>query len=141
MAFIASTLPLQFGFERALSIALQEKNYLGQWNTKLVSNITALDALSWIANLNDALAQLDVVSALPGMQAYAQTQFGSGTYDVATEFSGMRAALVAIRDWLLANIPSNSITITAGVQVGQSFAPAATAPLKALVVAAIAKIA
>lgn len=141
MAFIASTLPLQTGFATAQSIAMQEKNYLVAWAAKLSGNITALDAMSWVANINAATSQLNAVAVLPGMQAYAQTQFGNPAYDVATAFTAMVNALTAIKTWIVANIPSNSIVITNGVEVGASFTPAQTAPLLALVNAAAATIA
>lgn len=140
MAFKASTISLQNGFERMLSIALQEKNYLNNWNSRLTSNITALDAVEWLSNLNRVLSEFDIIAALPGLQAYAQAQFGGATYDVASEYSTMRSSLVAVQQWLLTNIPSNSITIVNGVQVGASYTPAQTAPLKALVVSAAATI-
>jgi hypothetical protein len=141
MAFIASQLALQRGFESLLSVASQQKTYLANWNSKLNGNITALDAVAIVSSVNQALAAMDQYTALPGMAAYAQAQFGNGIYNVATEYTAMRNALIAVRDWLITNIPSNAITITNGVQVGTTYTPAQTASLKSLVVAAAATIA
>lgn len=140
MAFIASQLSLQRGFEALCNVALQQKNYLANWSARLAGNITALDAVEIMASVNQAVTLMDQYAALPGMQAYAQQMYGSAQYDVATQYSSMRSTLVAVREWLKTNIPANSISISNGVQVGQSYAPAATAPLKALVEAARATI-
>lgn len=141
MAFIANTVSLQRGFEQLQSIAQAQKTYLQSWSAKLTGNITALDAMEWVSNLNRALAAMDAVASLPGMQAYAQQQFGNAAYDVATEYTNMRSAQAAVLSWLKTNIPSNAITISNGVAVGAIYAPAATAPLKTLVDAAVATIA
>lgn len=136
MAFIATNLPLQRGFEQLCSVALQQKTYLDNWNTRLAGNITALDAMEIVASIKRALLSLDSAAALPGMQTYAQQQFGNASYDVAQEFSVMRASLQSIVNWLQTNIPANAITIVQGAPVGAIYAPAATAPLKALMIAA-----
>lgn len=136
MAFIASTVSLQRGFEQLQLAAQSQKSYLSSWSTKLQSNITALDAMEWVASLNRVIASMDSVASLPGMQGYAQQQFGDANYNVAAEFTTMRGALVNVLNWLKANIPSNAITIVNGVQVGATYAPAATSPLKVLVDAA-----
>ena len=141
MAFIASTLSLQQGLQQAMSLAIQEKNYLTTWSQQLNGNIDAKLALSWVANLNNIIAQFNALAALPGMQAYAQQQFGSGTYDIGAQFTAMVASLQAILTWLQTNLPSGAVTIVNGVEVGQVYAPAATASLKALVDAAAATIA
>lgn len=141
MAFIASQVALQRGFEALQSVAMQQKTYLGIWNTKLNGNITALEGLEIVASINQATTLMDQYAALPGMAAYAQTQFGSPGYDVAAEYTAMRAALIAVRNWLTSNIPSNAITITNGAQVGAVYTPAQTAGLKPLVTAAAATIA
>lgn len=140
MAFRATVGNLQAGFQKILSTCSQEKQILQSWDTKLTGNITGLDAIAMTANLKRVIADIDEVSALPGMAAYAQTQFGDQNYDVAAEFTTMRAALVAVHDWLKANIPANAVYISSGDLTGLTYAPAATAPLKSLIVAAAATI-
>lgn len=141
MAFIASQLTLRQGFEQLLSIAGQQKVYLNNWNTRLAGNITALDAMEIVASVTNAVTAMSTYASLPGMAAYAQAQFGGSQYDVVAEFNAMRSALQAVANWLKTNIPANAITVSDGAAVGASYAPAATAPLKSLVVAAIATIA
>lgn len=141
MAFFASQLSLQLGFQNILNIAQQQKSYLGVWNTRLASDITALDAVEIVSSVTRAVSAMDTTAALPGLTEYARTQFANPAYNVAAEYTSMKNALVAISTWIKSNIPANSITISNGVPVGATFAPAATAPLKALVVAAMATIA
>lgn len=140
MAFKANTVALQDAFEQATSLAKVEKTYLQAWSTALNSNITSIFALEMLNNLARAITTFNATSAIPGMQAYAQQQFGTNTYDVATEYTNMVNALVAIQNWLKTNIPSNSVSIVNGVLTGNSYTPAQTAALKTLVNNAIATI-
>lgn len=140
MPFRASVLTLQKGFNQALELAATEKVYLQAWSTALAGNITSVYALEILSNLSRAIATLNTIKTLPGLQAYAQNQFGDGLYDVGTEFTAMVNALVAVENWLKANIPSNSVSIVNGVLSGNTYTPAQTAALKSLVVAAIATI-
>jgi len=140
MAFKASQLPLQRGFERALDVAGQEKRTLDAWDTRLNGNITGLDAVEMLNNLDRVLAIFSEVAALPGLAAYAQSQFSNATYNVTAEFDVMINALAAVQSWLKTNIPSTAISIVSGVMVGATYTPAQTAPLRALVVAAAATI-
>lgn len=141
MAFITNVVTLQDGFRDILTIAKQQKAYMQSWSNALTASITADVALSWVANLNTVIARMDADAALPGMQAYAQAQFGGGAYDVAAQYATMRAAMVAVLSWLQANIPSNSVTVSNGIATGATFTTVSTAPLKALIDAATATIA
>jgi len=141
MAFITNVPTLQDGFRDLLNIAKQQKAYMASWSSALTTNITADVALGWASNINTVLARLDADAALPGMQAYAQAQFANPGYDVAAQYATMRAAIAAILTWLQANLPSNSVTVTNAVATGSTFTPAQTAPLKALIDAAVATIA
>lgn len=140
MTFKASQLSLQRGFEAILAVANQQKTYLGNWAVMLSGNITAIDGLMIVSSINQATTAMDQYASLPGMASYAQTQFGDATYNVTTEYSNMRAALIAVRDWLVTNIPANAITVSNGAQVGATYTPAQTAPLLSLVNAASATI-
>lgn len=141
MAFNATTVTLENGLRSLREVAAHEKQYLAQWDAMLAGNITALQGLDMLANLDRVLPQMDALVAPAGMAAYAQAQLGSATYNIATEYSAMRAALDAIRVWLRANIPANAITVTNGVAIGAVYTPAATAPLRTLVQSAAAAIA
>lgn len=48
-------------------------------------------------------------SSVPaGLDVYAQAQENDPAYDVAAEFVAMRAAIIAARDWLIANLPKDA---------------------------------
>lgn len=140
MAFIASTLSLQVGFNTAQSTAATQKIYMQTWAVKLASNVDALFALEMLNNLSRAISTFNSVSSLPGLPAYAQQQVGNSTYDVSTEFTTMVNALIAIQTWLKTNIPAGAVSIVNGVLTGTSYTPAQTAGLLVLVNAAIATI-
>lgn len=140
MAFKASQLSLQQGLTQALDVAGQEKRTLNAWKTQLAGNITGLDAVAMLANLDRVLPIFAQVSALPGLAVYAKAQFGNDTYDVAAEFNTMVSALTAIKTWLTTNIPANAVSISNGSLVGATYTPAQTAGLLSLVNAAIATI-
>ena len=133
MGFKVSQLPLQRGFEQAISVAFQEKQILANWHAQLAGNITGIDAMNMMANLTRVIDSLNGVATLPGIGDYAQTQFGDVTYDVAAEFTAMLNALTAIKNWLVANIPQNAVTIVNGVLTGATYTPAQTAALRTLV--------
>jgi len=141
MAFITNVATLQDAFRDLLNIARQQKAYMASWSSALTANITADVALGWASNINTVLARLDADAAVPGMQTYAEAQFGNPGYDVAAQYAAMRAAMAAILTWLQANLPANSITVVNAVATGATFTPAQTAPLKALIDAAVATIA
>jgi hypothetical protein len=136
MAFNASTVTLERALRELREVALQEKTNLTAWSAALTANVTAQWALDVHANLVNALAFMDARAALPGMAAYAQAQLGGATYDIVAEYGTMKNALIAVRDWLRTNIPSNALTVTNAVIVPAVYAPAATASLKSLVDAA-----
>jgi hypothetical protein len=134
MTFIAtSQLSLQAGFQQMLSVASQEKNILNNWATQLAGNITGIDAMNMVANLNNVIGQFNTLAALPGLQAYAQTQFGNGSYDVSGAFTTMLSALNAVLSWLTTNVPSNGVSLVNGVLTGVTYTPAQTSALRSLV--------
>jgi tartrate dehydratase beta subunit/fumarate hydratase class I family protein len=57
---------------------------------------------SFLADKADAFTSLAAVS---GLGAYAQTQLGNGTLNIAAEFTSMQAALNSVRNWIGTNYP------------------------------------
>jgi hypothetical protein len=86
-------------------------------------------------------ATLNAVSAVTGIAAYAQSQEGDGTYNVATEFAAVVAAIESVRDWLITNVNTTSwVTFsTAGVST-KTFSSAATAGARTQLDALVATI-
>lgn len=140
MAFKASQVPLQRGFETALSVAHQQKGILASWYAQLAGNITGIDAMNMMANLNRVIPVFQDIASLPNIGPYVQDQFGDANYNVAAEFSAMVNALVAMRNWLQTNIPSNAVSIVNGQLTGATYTPAQTAALRTLVASAQATI-
>jgi hypothetical protein len=138
--FITTTLDLQSGFTQALQLAKTEKVYLANWATQLAGNITGLDAVAMLGNLNQAIPLFTSIGALPGIVAYSQNQYANAGYDVATAFTTMVTALTAIQSWLKTNVPGNAVSISNGVLVGVTYTPTQTAGLLTLVNAASATI-
>lgn len=141
MAFSATQRSLQRAFEQLQQAAESQKVYLDTWAAKLQGDITALDAIELVASIRRHLRAIDDAAATPGLREYVKAQFNSSAYDAVAEVASMRAALVAVRDWLINNLPANSVTVKNGALSGVTLDPTATAPLRALVVAAAATIA
>ena len=139
MSFRTST-TLDEGFKRARDLAKQEKAYLQNWSTKLAGTISGLDAYAWSTNLKRIIAELTAISALPGIVAYAQDQYGDSGYNVAAEFNAMLVALQNCLDWLIANIPANAVYISNGELAGNNYTPSQTASFLTLVNTAIVTI-
>lgn len=141
MAFIASAITAQRALQQIMEVSVQQKIYLSNWNAKLAGDITAIEAMEIVSNINRVNSLLDTLAATPGITVYAQDQFGNANYDVAAEYLTMKNSFIAIKDWIVSSLPTNSVTVTNGQMVGQIFAPASTATLKALVQAAALTIA
>lgn len=58
--------------------------------------------------LDEAVDKWDAVSSVPGIQAYARSQIDDNTLDIAAEFTAMRAACDELRNWIVANFPTDS---------------------------------
>jgi len=133
--------PLQTGFALAISTAKQQRINLSEWQIKLTQNISGKDTVNLAQSLTNDIAVLNTVGAIPGMAAYAQSQYNDPAYDIAAGFVAMVSALQACLTWLAANIPSNAVSVSNGLEVGASYPPAQTTALLTLVTAAIATIA
>lgn len=130
--------PLSQVLADLVALAKLERSYLVTWQTMLSGNISGLDAVQMSTNLADALAQLGalVTEGGAGLAAYAQAQYNGVVTDISADYTAMVNALQGCLNWLIANIPSNSVHITNGQLVGNIYAPAATAPFLTLVTTA-----
>jgi glycosylphosphatidylinositol transamidase (GPIT) subunit GPI8 len=115
--------------------------------TQLQSNTNVNQIFQIVDNTRAAIGMLQRDSAVPGIVAYAQSQYNDGTYDVATEFTNMVNALNAVVTWVVSNMPKDGSgfllahTINAdGSRVARVFTPAQTAGLTTALNAAIAQI-
>jgi hypothetical protein len=93
--------------------------------------------------LTYALGRMDATAAIPGIAQYIKDQEGDQNYDIAAEYTAMRSAVVAIRDWIYTSMPKvdQAGTLYMAVQAlaqdgtvsDRTFTPAQTAPLRALI--------
>ena len=60
--------------------------------------------------LVETIDEWDAVSSTPGLQAYARDQIDNQALDLAAEFTAMRNAAIALRDWIFTNLPTDSVT-------------------------------
>lgn len=87
-----------------------------------------------LGQLAEAASRFGSVSA--ELAAYARTAEGDPAYDVAAEFTAMRAAVIIARDWMIANLPQSGgylaeRTINAdGTITQRTVTPAQTAGLR-----------
>lgn len=121
MAFPASTQRLSQALDGASGAALRIKQQAQQLHATITS---------WA-----------VAAAPPGLPAYAQAQWGSDQINVSAEFTAMRNAAVALRDWILSVFPKDAGTgaflvssydLTTAAETPLTFSTAATAQFRTL---------
>ena len=114
------------------------------WYPRLQSgNIPWPEFVQILRLLNGVLSQMDTIAATPGIQQYVRDQEQDQTYDIAGEYTTMRASLIAIRDWIFNNLPTFtqagtkylivSTLTNDGNIVEREFTPAQTAGLRTLI--------
>lgn len=135
------------GAVRAKALAVQVRNALATADT------SALTILNLLQQARVLIDRWGVLSATPGLAAYAADQENDSAYDVAAEFAAMRGGLVAVRDRIINDLPKATApagvagnlaiqSLTAGGDlVATLFTPAQTASLRADLDAFIATIA
>jgi len=45
---------------------------------------------------------------VPGLAEYAKTQYDDAALDIAAEYTAMRDAAIALRDWIHTNMPADA---------------------------------
>lgn len=147
MAFLASRATQNDALNKAMQRAVYIKALCARATARMASNAGADFLLGILAELRAGLAEMDALAATPGLAAYARTQFDDPAYDVAAEYSAMRAELQSVIDWFAANFPkdgSNRVlayTIAANGELSPvQFTPVQMSPLVARLNALAAKI-
>lgn len=117
-------------------------------NTSAAGDISAKVIVDYATILADAVVAIDKAAAISGIAAYASAQIGDPTLDVVTEFTNMRAAIVATRNWIIANFPKDAngyllfVSFTAdGRYTFRNLTTTQTAGLRTQIAALIATIA
>lgn len=100
MAFKASNVLPEQGYRRAKQQAVSLKAYCAAKSARYAAGASADDVLGTRTDLVQYRAELNSVTTIPGIAAYAQVQENDETYSVAIEFN----ALIALIDAVIANI-------------------------------------
>ncbi len=76
-------------------------------DTSAAGNISTKVILDFATGLADAIQDLAVAAATPGIVQYARDQLANPTLDVVVEYTAMRAQMIATRDWIGTNFPAD----------------------------------
>lgn len=110
MAFPASTLTLEAGWSDFRALALTVKRKTTQLRDLSAAGTT--DRVLYVklrGILDNAVTQWAAILAeTSGLQAYARDQLEDQSLDLSAEYTAMRNAAIALRDWLDANIPTGA---------------------------------
>lgn len=118
------------GAIRAQALAQQHSNAM------LAGNVSAQTVLNLVQQCKTLIDRWGVLVAIQGLAAYAADQENDINYDVVAEFTAMRNALIAVRDRIVADLPTATgklavYTLAAdGALVPDTFTPAQTANLR-----------
>jgi hypothetical protein len=143
-----SQLTAREAFERVRRQRIASADYATRRRAEFAAGCSADLVLSVAQHCRDVIAALDAAAAVPGLVAYARLEYGDAGYDMAAEYQTLRAALVALRDAIVAVFPQDADgwllyqKLTAGgTLTTRSFTPAQLAsslPLLDAVIAALA---
>lgn len=135
-------------YDRAQGIYAQSKADLLNFKALLVGPAVPSDVVFNIARNPDIrIGQIQPIAQMPGMAAYAQSVGATNNpaYDAVAEFQAWKAALLAIRDHILATFPKDVngfllfMTFNAdGTTSVRQFTVAQVATLNTLIDAALA---
>lgn len=109
MAFPASQQTLAAGLAEASQIASGLKSGVQRLRDQSAVGATSRAAyLGLLAQLGNAVNRWVVIAAIPGMGAYAQSQYGNAALNIGAEFTAMRNAAVALQNWIFTNFPKDA---------------------------------
>ena len=75
---------------------MASKNVSGQWLLSIISDLSA------------AINTFEANASVPGIGSYTRDQYEDTSIDVVTEFNDMKNAAQDAKDWLIANIPTDT---------------------------------
>lgn len=137
MAFRATNVIPQIAYQKVRGAAANLKTNCAAFITQMAASGANYSFLRDVyVFLKNADAQFATLATTPGLPEYAQQQEADANYDVAAEFTAMRAAIAASLGWMESNIPT-SVTAVAPAQwtqngplIATSFTPAQTATFR-----------
>lgn len=109
MAYPASQQTLSDGFQLANATANRLRGQVLQLrNASESASVSRAAILNLMRLIDEGIDRWAQVAAIPGIVDYARAQFANQSIDVAAEFTTMRNAAIALRDWIDANFPRHA---------------------------------
>ena len=106
MAYPASALSTAYAFERLNNSAKSLRDGVQALrDLAAVQDVARPRFIGLIGQLSSAVTLWDQLVATPGIATYAQEQLDDPTIDIVAEYTAMRAATLALRDWIYAALP------------------------------------
>src|SRR5690349_14140460 len=101
MAFPASRQTLSNALASASALAVSVKTEVQFLRDRSALGSTGRESyLRLQRTLSAAVTSWDAYLLVPGIAAYAQSQYGDVSIDIAAEFSAMRSAALTLRNWI-----------------------------------------
>ena len=145
MAFRATNILPQKGYDQAKKIATQLKNFSTKRSADLVGGGSSDTVLGTVDTMRLFNEQLNAVASIPGIGDYAKAQEDDPTYDVAAEFIALLALIDAVITEVVSTFPVDgsgfllAYTISPdGTQIPRTFNVAAVADLRTALDAVVA---
>lgn len=111
MAWPASTTNLQNAFAITNKYALNLKSEAQRLSSDSSAGpVERYRLIDFQKNLDAAITAWAAASALSGITAFVRNEIGNPTLDVTVEFTTMRNAAIALRDWINTNFPRDATT-------------------------------
>lgn len=107
MAFIATNILPATQYDRAKKLAAQMKNQANVRATAFASGANSAEILAALDNTKAFYDQLLPIKDVPGIAQYAKDQEANQAYDFVAEMNTLLAAMVDVRDTILAAIPKD----------------------------------
>ena len=144
MAFKAGA-SMEARYQAAKREARALRRYMVDWRAKLAHGPRSGNEFrQTLVSLRATIAEWDAAAATPGIVQYARAQEADPAYDVVSELAAMRAAAVAVRDWIYDRrddwLPTGANYTRDGDQTVPRMAQAVTGGLPPLIDALIATI-
>lgn len=109
MAFPATQQILLEGFQQARSIASRVKTRVTRVrDLSAAGPINRFEVIKLVSLLSDSNTTLSSIASISGIGQFAQDQLDDNSIDIAAEFSTMNSAIIALRDWIVNNYPTDS---------------------------------
>ena len=108
MAFRVSAVVAQDAFATIMRQGKATRDYMLQRKTQLQQpTCDANLVLSIVEHCKAVLTIFDAQASVPGLAEYARSQFADENYNIAAEYTAMRATLVDLRNTIIALFPKD----------------------------------